>query len=236
MNNINAKEIKGTRNKKSDFWSRRSLCWRWEFPMGVGAHVMSPRHVTSVNTIRSKPTPWSLNRKNDRYEIFIASSQTRATICKVTGFPKLLARRASKTRVGRTEIWEPLFRQTRDILLDFWNDRHVETQSRWRNIYTRPCRTISVGVAAFWRCSLPNFTYVHLTLCITLLICKLLKTYKNFVYWNTIDAISVILVTKFLFYMDTRMYRNFKYYIMQEVSFFYRHVFYNNASIYKHET
>lgn len=95
MNNINAKEIKGTRNKKSDFWSRRSLCW--EFPMGVGAHVMSPRHVTSVNTIGSRPTPWSLNRKNDRYEIFIASSQTRATICKVTGFPKLLALRKQGT-------------------------------------------------------------------------------------------------------------------------------------------
>lgn len=198
MNNINAKEIKGTRNKKSDFWSRRSLCW--EFPMGVGAHVMSPRHVTSVNTIGSRPTPWSLNRKNDRYEIFIASSQTRATICKVTGFPKLLARRASKTRDGRTQTWEPFFRQTRDILLDFWNDRHVETQSRWRNFYTRQCPTISDGVVGFWRSSLSNFTYVHLTLCITLLICKLSETCKNFVHWSMIDAISIIVIVNFILY------------------------------------
>lgn len=192
MNNINAKEIKGTRNKKSDFWSRRSLCWRWEFPMGVGAHVMSPRHVTSVNTIRSKPTPWSLNRKNDRYEIFIASSQTRATICKVTGFPKLLARRASKTRVGRTRTWEPFFRQTRDILPDFWNDRHVETQSRWRNSYTRPYRTISVGVVGFWQCSLSNFTYVHLTLCTTMLICKLLLQLSSSIYMENVQKFRIL--------------------------------------------
>lgn len=52
----------------------------------------SPRDLCQYDTF--KPSPFLYNRwigRNIAYEIFIGCSQTRATICKVTGFSKLHA-------------------------------------------------------------------------------------------------------------------------------------------------